>query len=235
MTDHKEIPPDQTSAVSRRGLFQILSAVPALTVAGAGVAAAQTHDHEHGNAAAQTPTAQAPFVRRVFDDHQWKTVHVLSDLVMPADEHSASATQAGVPESIDDWLDFRSSEDGNDNLKAEILGGLAWLDRESRRLGAADFIGLSGDQQKQILDRIAFPARAAKEDSHGVAFFSRFRDLVVGFYVSSKAGVAFLPYLGNRAVAHWEGCDPKIWAIIEERMKKGYQGLAGEVKPWSAS
>jgi gluconate 2-dehydrogenase gamma chain len=233
MTDHKDIPPDQASAVSRRGLFQILSSVPAAAIAGAGLAQAQTHEHAHGDAA--TPPAQAPFVRRVFNDHQWKTVQALSDLVIPADDRSASATQAGVPESIDDWLDFRSNQDRNDNLRAEILGGLAWLDRESRTLGAADFVSLSADQRNQLLDRIAFPDRAAPEDRHGVAFFNRFRDLVVGFYVSSKAGVAFLPYLGNRAVARWEGCDPKVWAIIEERMKNGYQGLGGEAKPWPAS
>jgi gluconate 2-dehydrogenase subunit 3-like protein len=234
MTDHKDIPPDQESAVSRRGLFQILGSVPAVAVAGAGLAQTQTPEHVHGDAPATNP-AQPAFVRRVFNDRQWKTVRILSDLVIPADDRSASATQAGVPEAIDDWLDFRSAQDGNDNLKAEILGGLAWLDRESRRLGAADFVGLSADQQKQILDRIAFLDRAAKEDQHGVAFFNRFRGLVVGFYVSSKAGVAFLPYLGNRAVAHWEGCDPKVWAIIEERLKNGYQGLGGEAKPWAAS
>lgn len=234
MTDHKDIPPDQASAVSRRGLFQILGSVPAVALAGAGLTHAQTHEHDHGDAPT-APPAQPAFVRRVFNDHQWKTVRILSDLVIPADDRSASATQAGVPEAIDDWLDFRSIQDGNDNLKAEILGGLAWLDRESRHLGAADFAGLSADQQKQILDRIAFLDRAAKEDQHGVAFFNRFRGLVVGFYVSSKAGVAFLPYLGNRAVAHWEGCDPKVWAIIEGRLKNGYQGLGGEAKPWSAS
>jgi hypothetical protein len=231
MTDHKDIPPDQASAVSRRGLFQILGSVPAVAVAGASLAQAQTHDH----ATAAAAPAQPAFIRRVFNDHQWKTVQTLSDLVIPADDRSASATQAGVPEAIDDWLDFRATQDGRDNLKAEILGGLAWLDRESRTLGASDFVSLSADRQKQILDRIAFPAKAAAEDSHGVAFFNRFRDLVVGFYVSSKAGVAFLPYLGNRAVARWDGCDPKIWAVIEERLKNGYKGLGGEVKPWSDS
>ena len=53
-----------------------------------------------------------------------------------------------------------------------------------------------------------------------------------GFF-SSKMGIADLPYLGNRAVAQWKGCDPAVWAKIAERMKDGYQGLGGEVKPWS--
>ena len=32
-------------------------------------------------------------------------------------------------------------------------------------------------------------------------------------------------------VVKWEGCDPKVWAIIEDRMKNGYKGIL-DVKPW---
>jgi hypothetical protein len=59
------------------------------------------------------------------------------------------------------------------------------------------------------------------------------RDLTVSGFFSSKMGVADLPYLGNKAVAEWKGCDPRVWAVIEERMKNGYKGLGGEVKPWT--
>jgi gluconate 2-dehydrogenase gamma chain len=201
--------------ISRRGVFHILGSVPAV--------AALT-----GQAAS---AASAPYQREVFDDRQWRTVHVLCDLVIPADQASGSATEAGVPEFIDDWLDFRNREDGNQNFSAQILGGLQWLDLESNRLFRTGFVGASPDQQKQILDRIAWPARAATPDRPLAAFFSKFRDLTVSGFFSSKVGVADLPYLGNRPVGEWKGCDPKVWAIIEERMKNGYKGLAGEVKP----
>jgi gluconate 2-dehydrogenase gamma chain len=201
--------------ISRRGVFHIIGSVP--------VVAALT-----GQAAS---AASTPYQRKIFDDRQWRTVHVLCDLVIPADEVSGSATQAGVPEFIDDWLDFRNREDGNQNFTAQILGGLQWLDLESNRSFQADFASASGDQQKQILDRIAWPARAATADRPWAAFFSKFRDLTVSGFFSSKVGVADLPYLGNRAVAQWKGCDPKVWAIIEERMKNGYKGVGGEVKP----
>ena len=56
---------------------------------------------------------------------------MLCDLILPADERSVSASRAGVPEFIDDWLDFRKREDGNDVLATQILGGLSWLDQES--------------------------------------------------------------------------------------------------------
>ena len=159
-------------------------------------------------------------------------MRVLCDLIVPADERSGSATQAGVPEFIDDWLDFRKQEDGNDDLAAHILGGLAWLDRESSRLFSKSFAGAAPDRQKEILDRVAWPERAVAEDRRWAAFFSRFRDLTLKGFYSSKMGIADLPYLGNTAVPEWKGCDPAVWAKIEERMKNGYKGLGGEVKPW---
>src|SRR5664279_4236541 len=132
--------------VTRRNLIHILGIVPA-------AAAAQTQA-EHAHAAPPAPAKKA-YQRKVFNDHQWRTVQVLSDLIIPADEHSGSATAAGVPEFIDDWLDFRNHEDGNQNFSSGVLGGLAWLDLESTRLFQKDFASATADQQKQILDRIA--------------------------------------------------------------------------------
>ena len=209
--------------VTRRNLIQILGAAPA--------AAAAQPQAEH--AAAPSAPAKQAYQRKVFNDHQWRTVQVLCDLIIPADEHSGSATAAGVPEFIDDWLDFRAREDGNQNLSAGILGGFAWLDSESARLFQKDFAAAVPAQQKQILDRIAWPARAAVEDHRWATFFTHFRDLTVSGFFSSKMGVEDLPYLGNKAVAEWKGCDPKVWAVIEERMKNGYKGVGGEVKPWT--
>jgi gluconate 2-dehydrogenase gamma chain len=209
--------------VTRRNLIQILGIAPA-------AAAAQTQA-EHTHAEPPAPVRKA-YQRKVFNDHQWRTVQVLSDLIIPADEKSGSATAAGVPEFIDDWLDFRTHEDGNQNFAAGVLGGLAWLDLESTRLFQKDFAAAGPEQQTQILDRIAWPDRVAAVDRRWADFFTRFRDLTVSGFFSSKMGVADLPYLGNKAVAEWQGCDSKVWAVIEERMKNGFKGLVGEVKPW---
>ena len=123
---------------------------------------------------------------------------MLCDLIIPADDRSGSATQAGVPEFMDDWIAFRKEQDGNTDLEAQILGGLMWLDaRVECEFGGKTFADASADQQKQILDRIAWPDRAKPEDHRWVAFFNRFRDLTVSGFFSSKMGVADLPYLGN--------------------------------------
>ncbi len=221
----------QSASVSRRELFHIIGAVPAAAIV-AGSVSAETHEaHEH-TASASATRAKGAYQRQTFDDHDWKTVRVLCDLIIPADEHSGSATQAGVPEFLDDWIAFRTEQDGNQEFRTEIVGGLMWLDRESTRLNQNDFADATADQQKQILDRIAYPHKAAKEDLAGVQFFNQFRSLTVSGFFSSKMGVADLPYLGNRLVVEWKGCDPKVWAILEARMKNGYQGIL-ESKPWT--
>ncbi|MBV9760677.1 MAG: gluconate 2-dehydrogenase subunit 3 family protein [Acidobacteriaceae bacterium] len=207
--------------VSRRGLFQIIGAAPAVAAIVSGSASAQTHEHP----AAQEHAPAGPYRHQTFDDHQWRTVRVLCDLIMPADERSGSATDAGVPEFLDDWIAFRTDQDGNQDLRAQIFGGLMWLDRESNERFQKDFAEASADQQKQLLDRIAYPQRAAKEDGPWVHFFNEFRSLTVSGFFSSKMGVKDLPYIGNTAVAEWKGCDPKVWAVIEDRLKNGYKGL----------
>src|SRR3989449_7198071 len=62
---------------------------------------------------------------RSFTPHEWETVRVLVDLVIPRDERSGSATDAGVPEYMDFMLNDRP--DGQTPMR----GGLAWLDNRS--------------------------------------------------------------------------------------------------------
>ena len=215
--------------VSRRNLFHILGAVPAA----AALSSAATAHEGHAHAATQTSAAaKGPYKRKTFDDHQWQTVRLLCDTIIPADESGPAASAAGVPEYLDDWLAFRVEQDGNQNFQAEMLGGLMWLDHESNKECSKDFVDADASVHKKILDRVAFDKKVAKDDTQGAKFFRDFRTLVVGGYFSSKAGVKALPYLGNVAVMKWTGCDPKVWAIIEERMKNGYKDGVIEAKPW---
>ncbi|HEX6938248.1 MAG TPA: hypothetical protein VF158_02460, partial [Longimicrobiales bacterium] len=45
--------------------------------------------------AARAGRAYAP---KFFTPHEWETVRLLADMILPADERSGSATDAGVPE-----------------------------------------------------------------------------------------------------------------------------------------
>ena len=191
----------QVGALGRRDWLKVMTAVPAAALVPFAPTASQ--------AAAAAPAVQAAaagaYAPKALTPHEWKTVTVLSDIIIPADELSGSATQAKTPEFIDDWLDFR----GGDTLAA-VRGGLTWLDMECNRAFSHDFVDCPADQQKQMLDRIAYPKTAAPEDAAGVAFFNHMRGLVVSGFFSSEMGVKDLPYLGNHMLSEWKGCPANV-------------------------
>ena len=94
------------------------------------------------------------------------------------------------------------------------------LDLESQRAYGRDFVDSPPDQQKQMLDRIAFPKTAAPEDAAGVTFFNHLRDLVVSGFFSSKMGVQDLPYLGNQMLSEWPGCPSEVMEKIRKNEAK---------------
>jgi gluconate 2-dehydrogenase gamma chain len=185
-------------SVSRRDLLKAMSIAPAAALVPlAPAVTALAASGERGN-------TSGPYEPKVFNPHEWTTIHVLSDLIVPADERTGSATQAGVPAFIDDWLNLKGGL-----LRTEVLGGLTWVDMECNQLFGRDFVDCSEGQQKQILDRIAYPEKAAPEDSNAVAAFNHIRDLVLEGFYSSKMGVEDLQYQGNKMLAEWDGC-PEI-------------------------
>ena len=147
--------------------------------------------------------APTPFAPAFFTPHEWDTVRVLADLVIPRDERSGSATDAGVPEYMDFMLTDRP--DGQTPMR----GGLAWLDNEAFERFGQTFVAATAQQQTAILDDIAWPKKAKPEMSQGVAFFNMFRDMTASGFWSSKIGVTDLDYRGNTFVADWNGCPPE--------------------------
>ncbi len=125
---------------------------------------------------------------------------MLVDLIIPRDERSGSATDAGVPE----FMDFILVEFSDNRLP--IRGGLAWLDAECRQRFDKPFVACAATERTAMLDDIAWPARARPEMSQGVAFFNRFRDLTSSGFWSSEMGVKDLRYQGNTFVQTWNGC-----------------------------
>jgi gluconate 2-dehydrogenase gamma chain len=198
----------------RRQLLKVLGATPALALAQTPAAPHDHAAHAAGAEAAAKPAA-GPYHPKSFSPKEWRTVRVLSDLIIPADDKSGNASQAGVPEYIDEVVTDRHNHGGIESrVEAQIKGGLAWLDAEARHRFQHDFADCKVDQQREILDLIAWPKKAAKEHSQAVAFFNRFRDLVAGGFYTSKIGIADLQFKGNTAVDHWDGCPPEVLAKL---------------------
>jgi gluconate 2-dehydrogenase gamma chain len=140
-----------------------------------------------------------------FTTHEMATVTLLADLIIPRDERSGSASDAGAPA----YIDYALREVESERTRVAVRGGLAWLDNECRRRFTKHFTGCAPEQRAAVLDDIAWPKRARPEHQPGAAFFSAFRDLVATAFWSSPMGVKDLAYQGNVFVADWKGCPPE--------------------------
>jgi hypothetical protein len=149
---------------------------------------------------ARKAMGQPSYEPKFFTSHEWETVRLLSDIMIPRDERSGSATDAGVPE----FMDFMMVERAD--AQVPMRGGLAWIDAECDERFAKTFLQASEAERAAVLDLIAWPKRAKPEHSHGVAFFNMFRDLTASGFWTSKMGIADLEYRGNVFVPEWTGC-----------------------------
>ena len=142
-----------------------------------------------------------PLEPRFFTPEEWRTVRVLADLVIPADDKSGGATDALVPE----FMDFMLNE-SSESRQQTFRDGLAWLDTESGSRFDVAFADADDAQQRAILDDIAWPARAPAELDDAVSFFNSFRDMTAAGFFSSRIGYEDLEFRGNEFVTQWEGC-----------------------------
>mgnify|MGYP003576252774 FL=1 len=148
---------------------------------------------------------QQQFAPKFFTASEWRTVRVLVDYIIPRDSRSGSATDAKVPEFMD-WL--LADSEASESSKIAMRGGLAWLNQESRKRFGRVFALSTDAQRRQILDDIAWPAKAPASLSQGVAFFNRMRDFTASGFFSSAIGWKDLQYIGNVSNPGWNGCPP---------------------------
>ena len=131
-------------------------------------------------------------------EHELKTITVLSDIIIPADKFSGSASQSGVT----GFIEFIVKD--KPEFKTPMRGGLRWLDSTSIKRFEKNFILLTSKQQIEIVDDIAYPNKAKPEYSQGVSFFSLMRNLTATGFYSSEMGHKDMGYVGNRP-NNWEG------------------------------
>ena len=188
--------------INRRELLKLIAAAPVAASFALTDAEAQEAHHQAQQAKQAAQKAGAPYAPKFFTAHEYQTVRVLSDLIIPADERSGSATDAGVPE----FMDFTMVD--QPARQVAMRGGLAWVDGECLRRFDKTFVGAAVAQRTEVLDAISGYGAIDPRLAHGQAFFRNFRDLTATGFWTTKTGMADLGYMGNAVVAKWEGCPP---------------------------
>ncbi len=156
-----------------------------------------------------------------FDKHEMKTISILVDIIIPKDDMSGSATEAGVPAFIEFIVKDMPYH------QTPMRGGLKWLDIQCMKRFNADFASCTSAQQIEMVDEIAYPEKAKPEMKQGVAFFNKMRDLTATGFYTSAIGIKDIGYVGNKP-NQWDGVPQEV--LDQYGMKYDERTLAESVK-----
>jgi gluconate 2-dehydrogenase gamma chain len=191
-------------SISRRDILRTL-AVGAISGSVLRIIPAEAAAYVHQTVHKEKSAAPAGnYTPKYFSAPQYAALLVLCDMIIPKDEKSGGALEAGAPE----FIDLLTSE--NPDYQLTLGGGLFWLDGFCTDRYGDVFLDCTAEQKTEVLDLIAFRKNARKDSSlsQGVAFFSFLRDLTCDGYYTSKIGIADLGYLGNTFLHEFPGCPP---------------------------
>jgi hypothetical protein len=144
---------------------------------------------------------------KFFTPEEFATVTVLADIIIPKDEVSGSASDAKVA----DFIEFMVKDEPS--LQTPLRGGLRWLDMHCLNAYEKAFKDCTAEQQIEVVDQIAYPAKAKPEMSFGVKFFNLMRNLTATGFYSTQIGWNDIGYVGNR---------PNQWNGVPEDVLKQY-------------
>jgi hypothetical protein len=143
-----------------------------------------------------------------FTAAQRRAAAALCDAIIPADAESPAASTVGVVDFLDEWVSAPYPDQVAD--RGVVLPGLAWIDAEAQRRFSRDFASLEDAQRAAICDEICNVPRARPEHQEAARFFARYRDLTAGAFYTTPEGVKDLRYVGNVALASYDGPPPEV-------------------------
>jgi len=193
--------PGSSESISRRDILKSL-AMGVLAGSVLRVIPAQAAEYAHHLVQAEKASAGGAYAPKFFSPQQYKTLQALCQAIIPPDNHSGGAIEATAPE----FIDLLTSENSDYQLK--LGGGLMWLDSTCNDRYGKNYLECTPEQQKQILDLIAYRknAKADPSISQGVEFFSFLRNLTADGYFTSAIGIKDLQYIGNKYMKDFPGC-----------------------------
>ncbi len=130
------------------------------------------------------------------------TLAALCDVIIPADEHSPSASAVGAPAYINEHVSAPLDSNARDLVR--VRGGVSWLNLESDKRFGRPFAKLTQGEKTQICDDICYVPKAKPEFSAGARFFSLVRNLTATAFYTTDEGMKDVGYVGNVALPKWE-------------------------------
>jgi gluconate 2-dehydrogenase gamma chain len=138
-----------------------------------------------------------------FTPEEMASITILSDIIIPRDAISGSASDAKVA----DFIEFIVKD--MPEHQTPLRGGLRWLDMQCLNRYTKAFKDCETKQQMEMVDEIAWPKKAKPEMMQGVAFFNLMRNLTATGFYTSEIGVKDVGYIGN-VPNQWNGVPDEV-------------------------
>jgi gluconate 2-dehydrogenase gamma chain len=193
-----------TKSISRRNILKSLT-MGAMASSVLRVIPLEAAEYAHHMVAAEKAAAPAgAYTPKFFQARQYKTLQALCQTIIPSDADSGGAMEAGAPE----FIDLLTSE--NPKYQLKLGGGIMWLDAECSDRYGKTYLDCAPEQQKEVLDLIAYRKNAEKDTSlsPGVEFFALLREMTADGFFTSQIGIKYLGYIGNTYLLSFNGCPP---------------------------
>jgi hypothetical protein len=172
--------------LSRRDVIRLGAAVTLSATLGAGDALA----------------GQAIAAPAFFTPAELSLVDELSEMIVPADEHSPGARAARVAE----YIDARLAEAFEPQDKTAWRNGLKLVDDLSRQSTGKPFLQSSPGERLAVLSRMA--QNEGKPQKPEEEFFAELKHRVIRAYYTSEIGIKQeMEYKGNTYLAEFMGVD----------------------------
>jgi hypothetical protein len=143
-----------------------------------------------------------PKPQRFFTQAEFALVDELSELIIPADDHSLGARAAKAAE----YIDQRLAESPDEEPKREWREGLKLIDQISNEMSGRPFMQASPEQRVALLERIAQNETNPQKPEE--KFFVELKSRVAHAYYTSKIGIHNeLEYKGNTYLREFAGED----------------------------
>ncbi|MED5421458.1 MAG: gluconate 2-dehydrogenase subunit 3 family protein [Pseudomonadota bacterium] len=150
-------------------------------------------------------------------DEQLRVAASLSDMILPADDVSPSASAVGVPAFIDEWVSAPYPDQQRD--RKIVFDGLLWLEQQSIEQFDAGFADATNGQRSSLLDQIAFADKVENGLKTQHDFFRVYRNLTMSAFYATEEGMADIGYIGNIPVAgEYPGPTPEALAHLEKAL-----------------
>ena len=205
MSNHQRIPRrEQGDGISRRDLLRAgVSATIASPLAGA-LAAGTAGAAPLAAAAEPAIAAAAPLF---FTAAELAVLDLLTEMILPTDEHSGGASAAGVAGYLDRTLaekDPRIEDYATERQR--FKEGLVRVDQLTFEMHGGAFLEASPEQRVAVLERMA--AHEDDPKSPEEKFFGDLKRATGIAYYSSRVGmIDDIGYQGNRVIREFAGTD----------------------------